>query len=211
MQFKRAAIWPPFFYIRTMKTITCPNCQQDTFLVRAKRCTNEECELRFAKDARTIEEEPFSWKRIFWKIWYLRPRRVKSFFMNILWRRYDLVRTGFDKSSWCDVDYRMLYAVMNLVESYVVDEEGIYFVEIEKDMPDWEKEHARKQNKTQKKILELYKDWKVTYPYMCQKLHDILMDDHVNGEAYFAFEEEVEKYENSLMKRAINLRRSMWT
>lgn len=191
--------------------MTCPSCRKDAFSVKSKRCSDESCDLFNAMDARTIEKQPFTLKRLFWKLYYLRLRRVRSFLMNILWRRYDLVRTGFDPSSWCDVDYRMLYAVMNLVESYVVDEEGIFFIDITKDMAEWERESAIRQNKTQKKILELYKDWKVTYPYMCKKLHEILMADDMNSEAYFAFEQQVEKYEDSLMKRAINLRGSMWT
>lgn len=100
---------------------------------------------------------------------------------------------------------------MNLVESYIVDEEGIFFNEINDDMCEWEKKSTQQHNKIQKKILELYKDWKVTYPYMCKKLHEILMDDHINPGAYYAYEAEVHKYEDSLMRRAINLRHFMWT
>lgn len=196
-----------------MRMIKCPSCQVDkAFDAKKKKCTREECQLFHASCAiENNKKRFFSWKSLFWKIYYWRPRDGYYYIKNRFFRRWDLVKTPFDKHGWMDVDALMLYAVMGLVERYVVDELGIYFVEEDDSNEAFLIEHAKRQNKTQRKILELYIDWKVTYPYMQTKLTDILMDDDTSSEAYFAFEEQVEKYEDQLMRRAINLRRSMWT
>jgi hypothetical protein len=109
-----------------------------------------------------------------------------------------------------DTDYRMFLAVMKLVEEYVINEEGIYYVEADQEN-EMLKDSAKQQNKRTKKINDLYVDFKVTYPLMQKHLHELLMDDDCDGDVYFAYEEAVTKYEDQLMRRAINLRGSMWT
>lgn len=196
-----------------MKTMVCPKCRENAFFVKEKRCTNESCDLFHASNVLDIEKTPMTMRRLFWKVWYWRPRDGYYYIRNRFFRRYDLVRTGLPKHSWCDVDYKMLLGVMGLVESYVVDEEGIFFVnESDSGMPELV-ENAKRQNRNMKKILDLYLDWKVTYPYMCKKHHEMLMDDtkDLNSEAYFAYEEEIRKFEDKMMRRAVNLRGAMWT
>jgi hypothetical protein len=208
---KRASV-PAFFlyFLKMKKYITCPKCREKRFDKKKKRCLNEECTLFHAANHANGISEPVDWKTRLWSIWYWRPRNGYYWFRNRFFRRYDLVRTGLSKSTWCDIDYKMLYAVMGLVESFVVNEEGIYFVDIDKES-DSLRACCRDQNRKTQKVLDLYVDWKVTYPYMLQKHHEMLMDDVTPNDVYFAYEEEIEKYENQLMRRAINLRRFMWT
>jgi len=103
----------------------------------------------------------------------------------------------------------MFLAVMNLVEFFVIEEEGIYYVEEDEEDPIL-LEGSKRQNRRTKKINDLYVDYKVTYPLMQKKLNDMLMDDDCPNDIYFPFEENVDKYENQLMRRAINLRHAMW-
>lgn len=193
-----------------MKLITCPSCREKTFNEKAKRCVNYKCTLQHARFAVNIRRDKFTWTRLWWKIYYLRPRAVCVWLRNRFINRYDLVRTGLPKAEWMDVDYKMFLAVMSLVEQFVIDEEGIYFVDTGHETPCL-KEHEISQNKTTQKILDLYIDWKVTYPSMCERLHEMLIDDDCDNDVYFEYEEEIHKYENQLMRRAINLRMSMWT
>lgn len=193
-----------------MKTIKCPLCQKETFNLRKKKCVNLECDLQHAKYARDIEKQPFSWNNLWWKIYYLRPRDIARYLRNLFITRHDLVRTGLSKTNWMDVDHKMFCAMLSLVESFVIGEEGIYFVDAVQD-DNALRDQSNHQNATSTKILKLYVDYKVTYPYMCSKLYEMLMDDDMSSEAYFAYEEEVYEYENKLMRRTINLRKAMWT
>ncbi len=99
---------------------------------------------------------------------------------------------------------------MGLVESFVVGEEGISFCGETDENPNL-LAHCKCQNKNTRRIRDLYIDWKVTYPYMLTKHYEMLMDDVTPDNTYFEYEEEIHKYENQLMRRAINLRMSMWT
>ncbi len=186
--------------------IKCPNCQTEkSFNIKSKKCINTECELSLS-----LLKDPFNWKQLFWKIVYFRYRDLRAYVCNRFFNRYDLVRTGLPKHKWMDVDYRMFLAVMNLVEFFVIEEEGIYYVdEDEYDDPSL-LEGSKRQNKRTKKINDLYVDYKVTYSLMQKKHNDMLIDDDCPNDVYFAYEESINKYENQLMRRAINLRHSMW-
>lgn len=205
-----------------MKNIVCPSCQKKTFHRRKRRCVSNECDLHNASSVLDNEKMSFSWVRLWWNIYYFRPRDLIRIVKNILWMRPDLVRTGLAKTHWTDVDHKMFYSVMNLFESFVIEEDGGMLIDIEEYKKEYEEEWGNPpyeeeilllidQNKTTKKIIDLYFDWKITYPNMRKHLNKLLNDVDVDSVDYFAFQAEVDKYENSLMKRVVDLRYFMWT
>lgn len=192
------------------KYIKCPRCQiEESFDKKLKVCSNKDCELFYSTDNHEFID--FTLKSLICKILYLRPRNIYYYIKNRFFKRYDLVRTGLSKSQWCDVDHRMFLAIMNLVESYVVNEEGIYYCDSDEEDNKDLKYCIKRQNKYKKKISDLYVDYKVTYPKMKRELEAILMDNNRLNTEYHEAESAIYKYENSLMKRAIDLRDKMWT
>lgn len=200
-----------------MKT-KCPKCEKP-FNVRNRRCTNEECVLHYRRP-----KEKVALKTRLWRIWYWRPYDGYIFIKNRFFTRYDLIRTGMKKSGYSDPRERILHGVMAMVEAYLIDEHcpGHYFCSESSTIPEI-LELEKKQNKDKQKVIDLYVDWKFTYPYMLEKhdkmlyceddvpLHSVFDEDDVNSEAYFAYEEEIFNFEQNMLRRAINLRATLWT
>jgi len=92
---------------------------------------------------------------MFFSIWHTEPfRTLKDWYYDIrngLFKRYDLIRTGLDKTSWHDKDGLMLYGMMNLLVDFVDKEECFETIEWNSDP-----EHAH----AAKEIRSIYRWWK---------------------------------------------------
>jgi len=141
----------------------CPLCNN---VFSKNVCSNDDCELSWVTPT---DRGSINLKRIFWKIWYWRPRDGYYYIKNRFFKRYDLIRTGLGKHSWWDTDGRIESGMMALLVQFVEDEEALrYFYENERDDSSDVNEHNNLQS-----ILDLYIDIKVNLPKL----------EHENAEA----------------------------
>jgi len=87
---------------------------------------------------------------------------------NRLFKRYDLVRTGLNKSAWWDIDSKILYGMMNMLVDYVEKEKCFEIL-------DWD--HDKEHKRVKKEIEEIY-DWWKNYPNREKEIDEVLTAWH---------------------------------
>ena len=185
----------------------------------------------FADDVVNYIQKGLKMSRIdpnwFEEIWYY--SRVRDWYYNIrnlLFRRYDLIRTGLPKTSWCDKDYLMLYGMMNLLVDYVEGEKCFETINWDhdddykkiakeiKEIYDWWKNYENRTKEIEKQLSVWHdefekrpsKDWlkKVNddpTPKKEKKEHDKLNK----------MEEDLDREEQEMLHRLIDIRKYLWT
>ena len=99
--------------------INCPKCNKPYvkgLSDKSYHCSDIFCDLFWHEH----KENP--WPNI-WRI--IRYSTAKDFYYgarNLLFKRYDLIRTGFAKNHWCDKDYLMLHGMMGMLVDYIESE-----------------------------------------------------------------------------------------
>lgn len=139
----------------------CPLCDS---VFKNKRCTNLNCKLSYAP-----KKEKKDLKCIFWRCVHWRPRDGYLFFKYILFKRRDLIRTGLPKTHWVDEVERMFYGIMGCVVEYVEKEQAFDIIIGDQCMTGDDETISFKQ-----RCIELYVDFKYTYPKMKEEYEDLL-------------------------------------
>ena len=197
----------------------CPKCNSKytkKFSDVQSHCSNKDCVLYYH------ETKKVEWDSVWRKIRYSSPRDVYYYFKNRFFMRYDLIRTGVSKSDWCDKDYLLLEGMMGLLVAYIEKEcpfecttSRPEHLETMPNTTHWEKseyEVAKKQVTYYQEFLDLYIDWKVTYPKMQVIANTLLMsgaDDKYS--VYREYEEKVDNFEQYMLHKLVDIRKGMWT
>ena len=197
----------------------CPKCSSNYvkgFRDKKSYCSNPECVLNY-HETKTID-----WDVVWRKIRYSTPSDVYYFFKNRLFMRYDLIKTGLSKSSWCDKDYLLLEGMMGMLVDYVESEEPFdvltsrpeHLDKIDRSTDFGKREYvyAKQQVEAYQVFLNLYVDWKVVYPKMQARLHELLMTSSEDKyEAYWDYENKLDQFEQEMLHRLVDIRKGMWT
>jgi len=113
-------------------------------------------------------KDPIDWKHLVYKWTHPSPKGIYYYVKNRLFRRYDLIRTGLPKGSWCDIDYKMEAGIMGLLVSYIEEEECFERVDLDyHKLPDSDKTIGDE-------IRDLYTAIKVTIPQLEQQCDESL-------------------------------------
>jgi len=154
--------------------------------------------------------------------------QIRDTYYNIrngLFRRYDLIRTGLPKTSWCDKDYLMLYGMMSLLVDYVEKEECFENL-------DWDctPDHKNAANEI-KEIYDWWKNYKIREEQISSQLdtwHDEFSKrsgdgigkfnnskasdkEDIESEKLHKMEADLFKEEDEMLIRLIKIRHYLWT
>jgi len=149
---------------------------------------------------------------------------------NLLFKRYDLIRTGLNKKWWHDVDELMLHGNMELLRRYVEDEKCFEIV-------CWDEEPFKS---AAKEIRTIY-NWWINYPNRQKEIEDVLdkwfterrqnckvsginkkgfelfhnlpqtEQDNINHDNLPKLEKKLLEEEQDMLIRLIKIRKFLWT
>jgi len=179
-------------------------------------------------------KEPSKFRVMYWGF----INKISPIWYRFFGHKHHIIKTKLEPSAWIDTDYRMLYGVMALVEWFVENDmdkitEEDYHKELErmnKEDPDGLKnmfiDHWKEQYKTNQEILKIYKWWK-DYPNR-EKEIDIALSRWYENDGKYIFDNEnksdpkyrqeldelrdkLDREEQEMLKKAVELRRNMWS
>jgi len=158
------------------------------------------------------------WRKIILYIWRLNITDFYHTMKNILWCRYDLIRTNCSKIEYHDKCDLMLYDIMNLIVEFVELEKCFEVINFDLD------KHFKK---IKCDIIEIY-DWWKNYPEREKEIDNalhtwfnesILVDTDMKSDIELlqyditlkTLEAKLYQEEQKMLHKVINIRNYLWT